>query len=127
MWRLLALTVALLPAAHAETYKWVDARGVVNYSNTPPPAAAKATQGVAERVSIIESDPALKRAAWSHSPYELMLQQEWLQRQRLMAERQNLQALYPAADPYYRAADPRFVWLSSRPAVHPRRRPALAR
>lgn len=125
MWRLLALSLLLAPAAHAETYKWVDERGVVNYSNTPPPAAAKATQGITDRLSIIESDPSLKRVAYSPTPYELMLQQEWLQRQRLMAERQNLQALYPPADPYNR--DTRFLWLSSRPAVHPRRRPALAR
>lgn len=125
MWRFLALTLLLAPAAQAETYKWIDEHGVVNYSNTPPPAAAKATQGIADRVSTIESDPALKRIAYSPTPYELMLQQEWLQRQRLMAERQNLQALYPAANPYYQ--DSRFLWLSSRPAVHPRRRPGLAR
>jgi hypothetical protein len=130
MWRLLALTLALIPAARAETYKWVDERGVVNYSNTPPPATAKATQGIADRISIIESDPALRKAAYSPpSPYELMQQQEWLQRQRLMAERQYLQAAYPPVDPYvdpyYRGT--RFLWLSSRPAVHPRRRPALAR
>jgi hypothetical protein len=28
--------LALAPAVHAETYKWVDEKGVVNYSNTPP-------------------------------------------------------------------------------------------
>lgn len=104
MWRLLALSLLLAPAAHAETYKWVDERGVVNYSNTPPPAAAKATQGITDRLSIIESDHSLKRVAYSPTPYELMLQQEWLQRQRLMAERQNLQAAYPPVDPYYRSS-----------------------
>src|ERR1041384_2962674 len=62
MWRLLALTLLVPP---------------------PPPAAAKATQGITDRLSIIESDPALKRVAYAPpSPHELMLQQEWLQRQR---------------------------------------------
>ena len=108
MRQLLILALLIAPAAHAETYKWVDERGVVNYSNTPPPAAAKATHGIADRVSIIESDPALKRIAYSPTPYELMLQQEWLQRQRLMAERENLQAAYPPIDPYYRSMYPGF-------------------
>ncbi len=102
MWRWLALTLLVAPLAHAETYKWVDERGVVNYSNTPPPAAMKAAKGIADRVSIIESDPALRKAAYSSpSPFGLMQQQEWLKRQRLMAERQNLQTLYPPLDPYY--------------------------
>lgn len=103
--RHLVLLLALAPAAQAETYKWVDERGVVNYSNTPPPAAARAAKPVAERVSTYESDPALRRvAAYSTpTPYELMLQEEWLQRQRLMAERQNVQTLTEAApaEPYY--------------------------
>lgn len=110
MWRLLALTLATLPLAHAETYKWVDERGVVNYSNTPPPPAVKAQQGIAERVSTIEADPALKRFAHSPTPYEMMLQQEWLQRQRLMAERQNRQAAYPPVDPYYRSIYPAYYY-----------------
>ena len=103
MRRLLALALLLAPAAHAETYKWVDERGVVNYSNTPPPAAAKAAaKAIPERVSTYEPDPSMQRVAYAPpSPYEVMLQQEWLQRQRLMAERQNLQTLYPPADPFY--------------------------
>jgi hypothetical protein len=52
----LAALLALAPMVHAETYKWVDEKGVVNYSNTPP-ANAKSVkldedQG---RVSTIES------------------------------------------------------------------------
>jgi hypothetical protein len=31
-------------AAHAQVYRWVDARGTVNYSNSPPPAGVKATE-----------------------------------------------------------------------------------
>jgi hypothetical protein len=110
MWRLLALTLLLASAAHAETYKWVDERGVVNYSNTPPPAAAKAAQTIAERVSTYEIDPSLRRAVAYTVPlsYEQMLQQEWLQRQRLMAERQNVQTIYenPVEPLYYHSAYP---------------------
>jgi len=122
MRQLLVLALLIAPAAHAETYKWVDERGVVNYSNTPPPAAAKATQGITDRLSIIESDPALKRVAYAPpSPRELMLQQEWLQRQRLMAERQNLQAAYPPADPYYRGIYPGYFPAASVRRVRQRR------
>jgi len=110
MRRLLALTLLLASAVHAETYKWVDERGVVNYSNTPPPAAAKAAaKPIADRVSTYEPDPAMQRVAYlPPSPYEMMLQQEWLQRQRLMAERQNVQTIYDGApvdpySPYYRS------------------------
>ena len=95
----------MLPAAHAETYKWVDERGVVNYSNTPPPAAAKATQGIADRLSTVETS--LKDVAYvPPSPYEMMLQQEWLQRQRLMAESENVDRIYGSApvDPYFSRA-----------------------
>lgn len=44
--------------AFADTYKWVDAKGVVNYSSTPPPASAKA-QVVGERISVLPPDPSL--------------------------------------------------------------------
>lgn len=114
MWRLLALAFLLASVAHAETYKWVDARGVVNYSNTPPPAAAKAAQPIPERVSTYETDPALRRAVAYTGPstYEQMLQQEWLQRQRLMAERENVQTIYenPAEPLYYRSAYPGYYY-----------------
>ena|SRR6185295_17941244 len=110
MRRLLALALLLAPAAHAETYKWVDERGVVNYSNTPPPAAAKAAaKAIPERVSTYEPDPSMQRVAYAPpSPYEVMLQQEWLQRQRLMAERQNVQTIYenPVEPLYYRSTYP---------------------
>jgi hypothetical protein len=116
MWRLLALTLAIAPTAQAETYKWVDERGVVNYSNTPPPGAAKASQKIAERVSTYEPEP--QRVAYlTPSPYEAMLQQEWLQRQRLMAERQNVQTIYDGApvDPYA----PYYHYRTAYPAYYP--------
>ena len=32
----LAALLVLAPTVRAEVYKWVDEKGVVNYSNTPP-------------------------------------------------------------------------------------------
>ena len=127
MRRLFALLLALAPAAQAETYKWVDERGVVNYSNTPPPSAARAApQPVADRVSTYESDPAFRRvAAYSTpTPYEVMQQQEWLQRQQLMAAQQNLQTVYenPPVDPYpYYYRTGYYVPTTSVRATHQRR------
>jgi hypothetical protein len=100
MRRLLALALVLTPVAHAETYKWVDEKGVVNYSNTQPPSAAKKVQPVADRISTYDAEPSLQRAiAYGPSPYELMAQQEWLQRQQLMATAQHQQAAR-TAQPY---------------------------
>jgi hypothetical protein len=47
---LIAATVLCAPAAAAELYKWVDERGVTNYSNTPP--AGKPAAVVEDRLSI---------------------------------------------------------------------------
>lgn len=55
----IALILAMAaPPVLAETYKWVDAKGVVNYSSSPPPASAKA-QVVGERISVLPPDPSL--------------------------------------------------------------------
>ncbi len=67
------LVVALLLAARplcAETYKWVDERGVTNYSNNPPANArlAKKAQFVEEHLSIYTPDPALSRAIQVRPP-----------------------------------------------------------
>ena len=58
----LILATAALPAA-AQTYKWVDEKGQVNYSNTPPPSGADAAQPIEERISIMGMDPAVRAAA----------------------------------------------------------------
>ncbi len=79
----LLMLAALAPLAQAQTYKWVDERGVVNYSNTPPPSAAKA-QPVEERISVYAADPSLPRAT-AVDQRLAALEAEWLQRQRLMA------------------------------------------
>jgi len=74
------------PPIQAETFKWVDEKGVTNYSNNPPPPgkAAKSLQTVEDRISTYETDPSLIRAmARPHRPD--YAEAEWLQRQRLMA------------------------------------------
>jgi hypothetical protein len=130
--RLLAALLALAPAAQAETYKWVDERGVVNYSNTPPPAAAKAAQPVAERVSTYETDPATRAiVARGVTPYESMIHREWMQRQRLLAESQNLDkviAAAPAPQPvFYPAVFTRPALVRTVRPVHRRGRPPRTR
>ncbi len=50
-------------AAAAQLYKWVDERGVVNYSNQPPadPKIARNVREVEDRLSVYTPDPALQR------------------------------------------------------------------
>src|SRR5262245_23899908 len=93
--------LALLAAApaQAELYKWVDAKGVTNYSSAPPTAKAKPTV-VEDRVSVIPADPAWKEAAAISAARPDYAAEEWLQRQRLMALKDSYTAVsYP--DPYY--------------------------
>jgi len=66
--------------AHAETFKWVDERGVVNYSNQPSPGKTGSKTIVEDRISTYESPP-LHAVALNRAP-----DYEWLQRQRIMAE-----------------------------------------
>lgn len=93
----LVLCAALAPVAHAQTYKWVDERGVVNYSNAPPPQAAKA-QTVEDRISVYASDPTLPHTQ-AVDQRLAALEAEWLQRQRLMAY--TAAATPPAPAPVY--------------------------
>jgi hypothetical protein len=58
-WVVPVLTIAVLacsipPAPAAEVYRWIDERGVVNYSNEPPPKDAKAkdVRVVEDRLSV---------------------------------------------------------------------------
>jgi hypothetical protein len=41
-WLLLALSIASLSAGAADMYSWTDANGVKHFSDSPPPANAKA-------------------------------------------------------------------------------------
>jgi len=84
-----AILLCAAPPLCAETYKWVDAKGVTNYSSTPPPGAAK-VQVIEERVSVVPADPSLG-AAIAEMRVQAARRAEfvelaWLQRQRLMAE-----------------------------------------
>ena len=52
-------------------YKWVDERGVVSYSNTPPPTSStKKVEAVPERVSVYTPDAELKHALSSEGRKE---------------------------------------------------------
>lgn len=59
-----ALLGATTPAMSAQLYKWVDERGVTNYSNQAPvdPKAAKNMAPVEGNLSVYSPDPALTRA-----------------------------------------------------------------
>jgi len=95
-------TLMLLAAApaQAELYKWVDAKGVTNYSSTPPTGQAKAATVVEDRVSVIPADPSWKEAAAMSAARPDYAAEEWLQRQRLMALKESYSPVsYP--DPYY--------------------------
>jgi hypothetical protein len=93
------LLAAGAPLVLADTYKWVDEKGVVNYSNAPPPASARgaAAQTVPDRISSYSTDPVVASQSNEVSRRLDANQQEWLQRQYLMA----MQATYapaPATD-----------------------------
>src|SRR5712692_6750694 len=67
------LAVVLLLVARslcAETYKWVDERGVTNYSSSPPANGklAKKAQVVEEHLSVYTPDPGLLRAIQVRPP-----------------------------------------------------------
>jgi hypothetical protein len=55
--------LAAMPGS-AQLYKWVDERGVTNYSNQPPsdPKTAKNARPVEDRLSVYSPDPALAQA-----------------------------------------------------------------
>src|SRR5271154_1717656 len=95
---ILLLLAAAAPAA-AESYKWVDDNGIVNYSNTPPPEKFAKAKRVQDRISIMPSDPSLGAAvaamnarAAQRAAYD---EADWQARLRYMA-----MARTPAASPY---------------------------
>jgi hypothetical protein len=56
--------LASAPSSAAQLYKWVDERGVTNYSNQPPadPNAVSKVQPVEGNLSVYSPDPALTQA-----------------------------------------------------------------
>ena len=98
----LLATTAMAPV-YAQTYKWVDARGVVNYSNVPPPAQPVQATPIEDRVSVVARDPnlaAATAAAQEQSARQAeYAHQEWLARQQGMMQEKALAAMYtPPAD-----------------------------
>ena len=61
---LAAVAVAAAFPAQAQMYKWIDERGQVTYSNTPPPNATQSNKLgiVEERVSVYSPDTQINRA-----------------------------------------------------------------
>lgn len=105
----LLLAAAALPAA-AETYKWVDAKGRINYSNAPPPESAKSGQVVEERISVMGMDPAVR--AWAERRFAAQERAEeidWQRRQQALAVQPHYVQpatagyadSYAYSDPYY--------------------------
>ncbi len=62
--RLLIALVAILASApaSAQVYKWVDERGVTNYSSQPPADATKKVAIVEDKISVYTPDKALMQA-----------------------------------------------------------------
>ena len=83
---------------HAETYKWVDEKGVTHYSSTPPAGAVKTTL-IEQRISIVPADPSLQTAIADMRVQALRRQEyvekEYLQRQRLSIEKDMLAMTIP--------------------------------
>src|SRR5436190_21422985 len=100
-WLCALLLVVALPA-RADLYKWVDEKGVTNYSSTPPGAKARAATVAQDRVSVVPADPSWKEAAAVSAARPDYAGEEWLQRQRLMALKESTTATaYPYPDTYY--------------------------
>jgi hypothetical protein len=59
---LTALTIATLPAAADEIYKWTDASGRTHYSNSPPPKSAKASTLDLQKKQVTPADRAAAEA-----------------------------------------------------------------
>jgi hypothetical protein len=90
-------TTAMAPL-HAQTYKWVDERGVVNYSNVKPPTRPAQALPIEDRVSVVAPDPNLAAAAAAAQAQSARqaeyAHQEWLARQQGMMQAQALAAMY---------------------------------
>ena len=63
---LIACAIMLCTALplHAETYKWVDDKGVTNYSSSPPPSRkASSVKVIEDRISVVPTDPNFEKSA----------------------------------------------------------------
>jgi hypothetical protein len=88
----LILALAALPALE-ETYKWIDEKGQVNYSNTPPAHVAGKAQVIEDRVSVMGMDPGVRSWAERHFTQQAYAdEQDWQRRQQSMAAQQSYYA-----------------------------------
>ena len=62
-----ALAALLAASASAQTYRWVDKDGKINYSDTPPPASAKSVQKRSAGGNIVETNHS--QSSQSQVPY----------------------------------------------------------
>lgn len=101
---LLLSFAAAAPEAAQQTYKWVDAKGVVNYSNAPPAEAAARIKTVDQRISIVGPDPSVGLAVAAMREREARRaeydEREWRQRQSALLMQQSRAGAYcyPGAD-----------------------------
>jgi hypothetical protein len=97
-------------ASAAQLYKWVDERGVTNYSDQAPAASVKKRGVIEDRVSVYTPDPQLTQAMLAERARAIDdlrtgrrardIQADWLARQYLAAARS-----YPV-DPCAGSYDP---------------------
>ena len=127
-----AAAIAFSPV-HAQTYKWVDERGVVNYSNVPPATRPVQATPIEERVSVIPPDPNLAAstaAAQAQSARQAeYAHQEWLARQQSMMQAKALEAMYAPPPDYVPSYAYGYGYGYIRPVVAPRvvHKPAVRR
>lgn len=84
---------------HAETYKWVDDKGVTNYSSSPPSTKKGTSVAVIEdRISVVPKDPYLDRAAEGLAKREAKraeyVEADWARRQALPATQPTTYDIY---------------------------------
>jgi hypothetical protein len=141
---LLAAALALAPAAHADVYKWVDEKGVVNYSSSAPEkrksvkldedngrvstiqsdyarddVTTQRERALQQRVARLEQEAALSRQTAAQQ--EAVAQEAYRQwREQCFAQRR-----VDCDDPYASAYEPGYV--SPYPIYRPGVRPPQSR
>ena len=102
---LAACAIALCTAlpAQAQTYKWVDDKGVTNYSSTPPAGKASKTKVIEDQISVVPTDPDFERQA------EALRKREARRAEREEAEFRRRQQQQPAPQPSYTSSAPEYT------------------
>lgn len=66
----LALTLLALPATATEIYRWVDDKGQVHFSSSPPPEAASIAEEVNIRFNVDAQKPAARQSYSDYDDYD---------------------------------------------------------